>query len=121
MVFTSKQLTLAFTVAIVVVAVSATTLQIGRRVAGDGLVCYGDVNLRAQYGKIVSAQRICNVPRFDQTITYIVAVDLGKAGKGGYARVIKGGLNQKYVILSLQSQLSQPLNFTIQVYAKPYY
>lgn len=112
---------LAVGLAVVVVAVNGTSLNLGRRVAGDGLVCYGDVNLRAQPGQVINTQRVCNVARWNQSITQISAIDLGVRGRGGYAQVIKGGLNQKNVTLYLWSQKSQPLNFTIQVYAKPYY
>ncbi|KAL7303298.1 hypothetical protein TKK_0004489 [Trichogramma kaykai] len=112
---------LLVTVLVVLQQVDATSLTLGTRRQGDGLVCAGDVNIRGRPGQIVSTTKLCNVPRRNQTITQVRALDLGVRGRGGYASVVKGGLGRGNVTLYLWSQKSQPLNFTLQVYAWPYY
>lgn len=112
---------LAVGLAAAVVVVSGTSLSLGVRVRGDGPVCYGVVNVRAQRYTVVGTQWSCKVPRHNQNITQITARDMGARGKGGYARVFSGGLGRKNVTLILESQNGQPLNFTLQVFAKPYW
>ena len=116
-----RLLLLIVAIAVIVATVNATSLVVGKRQPKDGLVCFGDVNLRAQVGKVLSTQKVCNVPRWNQTITQISALDLGIKGRGGYAEIVKGGVGYKNVTLHLWSQKSQPLNFTIRVYAKPFW
>lgn len=119
---TSRQVILALVgLAVAVAVVSGTSLRAGTRQNGDRLACSGNVDLRSSYNKVVSAQRICDLSAYRQIITQVLALDRGIGGRGGYANIIKGGPGSNNVTLYLWSQKSQPLNFTIQVYAKPRY
>ncbi|XP_014213544.1 probable salivary secreted peptide [Copidosoma floridanum] len=118
---TSRQkfLLAAVGLALVVAGISATSLRAGARRPGDHLICSFKVNVRARLGAAVSEIRRCSVPKYNQNITHVSAVDLGKAGRGGYAHINDGGVGKKNVTLFLWSQKSQPLNFTVEVYAWP--
>ncbi|XP_014213531.1 uncharacterized protein LOC106643072 [Copidosoma floridanum] len=110
----------AVVLAVLAVGIGAVSLTQGSRQTGDTLACYGDVHLPAQYGRSVSASRICNVPNPRQLITFIQAQDLGTLGRGGYAQITSGGLYQRTVTVHMWSQPGQPLDFNLNVFAKSY-
>lgn len=114
-------LLVAIGLAVAVSVATATNLISGRRQPGyDYLACVGQVDLRAQYNTVVKAERACSVP-YGYTINYIYAQDRGYYGRGGYGQISRGGVGQRNVSVLLWSQRSQPLNFTISVYARPGY
>jgi hypothetical protein len=108
------------TLMVSIVTINSVSLHIGMKHYNDSLACFGDVHIRSQKGKIIHTERFCNLPKRNQTITQILASDIGLKNKGGFVRIVKGGLHKRNVTLHLWSQKSQPLNFTILIYGKLY-
>ncbi|XP_011498251.1 PREDICTED: uncharacterized protein LOC105362492 [Ceratosolen solmsi marchali] len=115
-----KLIYIVATVMASMVVISAVNLHVGNRQYNDSLTCFENIHIPAQYGKVVYAKKPCNLHKRNKTITQIVAIDKGLRNKGGFARIIEGGLYRNNVTLYLWSQKSQSLNFTISIYSKPY-
>uniref|UniRef100_A0A6V7IW25 Salivary secreted peptide n=1 Tax=Bracon brevicornis TaxID=1563983 RepID=A0A6V7IW25_9HYME len=54
----------------------------------------------------------------DEKITQVLAYDQVPKGKGGYAKLVKGGPGHNNVTLSFQSQVNEGLLFLVQIYSK---
>lgn len=104
--------TIAFAI-LVASVVNAGNFTAGARQENDSVACNGNIDISAKIGKNVSTQAHCNLPR-RRNITLITATD---RGSNGTAKITAGGLNQSHVTLEFKSQIGQPLNFTIKVYA----
>lgn len=98
--------------------VKAKDLVIGSRQSSDDLACFERVHKRAKENEVLTTIIRCYVSESSESINFINAQDLGSPGKGGYSLVIEGGISKTFVTILLMSQLSQPLDFTVTVFAK---
>uniref|UniRef100_A0A182MJG0 Salivary secreted peptide n=1 Tax=Anopheles culicifacies TaxID=139723 RepID=A0A182MJG0_9DIPT len=104
-----------------VVLIYGESRQWGRRVSGDRLLDYALVlnNSLPVPEKSSIYRYLPAVGSFrPPNITAIYARDNVPAGKGGYAGIVSGGVNQSNVTLKLTSKPYQRFNFTIEVYGK---
>ncbi|KAJ6649093.1 hypothetical protein Bhyg_04326 [Pseudolycoriella hygida] len=56
---------------------------------------------------------------FDKPITCISIKDNATDGRGGFARVMDGGINFRYVVLDFKSQSGGDIRFTVDIYTDP--
>lgn len=116
-----KAIVVAFVLCVSVALIVGESRQWGRRVAGDRLLDYAVVvNNSLPVPEKSSIHRyLPAVGSFrPPNITAIYARDNVPAGRGGYAGIVSGGLNQTNVTLKLTSQSYQRFNFTIEIYGK---
>ncbi|KAJ8976927.1 hypothetical protein NQ317_005099 [Molorchus minor] len=65
-------------------------------------------------------ERVINYPENSistDIITCIRVIDMDSSNQGGYPRVVNGGVGSTEVQLLLKSQIGQPLNFRIEIWA----
>lgn len=53
----------------------------------------------------------------ERKITFIAIKDNFKNGKGGYAKIVRGGLNQTFVEILLRSRSGNAMHFNVTLYA----
>ncbi|XP_041770959.1 probable salivary secreted peptide [Anopheles merus] len=104
-----------------VVLIYGDSRQWGRRVSGDRLLDYAvvvnnslPVPEKSSIYRYLPAAGAYRPPN----ITAIFTRDNVPGGKGGFAGIVSGGVNQSNVTLKLTSKPYQRFNFTIEIYGK---
>lgn len=92
-------------------------LIIGQRQSNDRLLIKQKVSVQGSKGVITSVVRNWNLANHD-TITYVRVLDENHNGLGGFAKLIGGGAARKDLKLEFNSQRSQSINFSVEIYAR---
>ncbi|XP_055630221.1 uncharacterized protein LOC129771014 [Toxorhynchites rutilus septentrionalis] len=103
------------------VLIYADSSQWGRRLAGDRLL-NRTVVVNNSLPVAVKSTVFQYLPPVETArppnVTYIAARDNLKAGSGGFAALISGGINQTHATLRLSSRPYLGFNFTVEIYGK---
>ncbi|XP_058836468.1 uncharacterized protein LOC131693022 [Topomyia yanbarensis] len=104
------------------VLIYAETTQWGRRVFRDRLLSRGTIANNSLPVPVKSAVFQYSPPRLgagrSPNVTYIVARDNVKNGRGGLATLVSGGVNRTQATIRLTSRPYGGFNFTVEVYGK---
>lgn len=76
-------------------------------------------NLSVQYNKVLV--KVVPYPRAGarrEVIHFINATDQYTNGKGGYVRIVSGGVGYPYVTLNFTSQRSSGINYNLEIWGR---
>lgn len=92
-------------------------LTIGYRQPNDRLVLLQNVSVPSKWLAVNAITKFYNIPR-PYNITQIRALDMTPYGKGAYPSLMRGGPGSQNVTLKFTSQRGEPINFSVELYAK---